>query len=82
MLVSLVLNSHLGQMTQDVLHLSVGPAAGFAAEVVEPLDAVEEVVAIEVGHISQCLHVQWKYCVGERTGMGKWGKESWGIHTQ
>jgi len=41
---SLVLNGNLGQVTDDVLHLSVGMASLRAAKIVEPADLVKEVV--------------------------------------
>ena len=41
---SLVLDSNLGEMADDVLHLGVSLASLGTAEVVEPLDVVEEIV--------------------------------------
>lgn len=44
LVVALVLDGNLAEMTQDVLHLGVGSAAALAAEVVEPCNLVHEVV--------------------------------------
>ena len=44
LVVALVLDSDLGEMAEDVLHLSIASAAALTAKIVEPFDLVHQVV--------------------------------------
>lgn len=44
LVIPLMLNGNLAEMTKNVLHLGVGSGSGFTAQVVQPCDAVHEVV--------------------------------------
>ena len=44
LIVTLMLDSDLSEVTKDVLHLGVGSASAFAAKVIEPCNFVHEVV--------------------------------------
>ena len=44
LIVALMLDGDLAEMTDDVLHLGIATATALAAEVVEPFDLVHQVV--------------------------------------
>ena len=44
LIVALVLDGDLAEMTDDVLHLGIAAATALAAEVIEPFDLVHQVV--------------------------------------
>ncbi len=44
LVVPLVLNGDFAEVTENVLHLGVGSGSGFTAQIVEPRDAIHQVV--------------------------------------
>lgn len=44
LIVALVLDGDLAEMTDDVLHLGIAAATALAAEVIEPFDLVHQIV--------------------------------------
>ena len=44
LVVALMLDRHLAEVTDDVLHLGIATAAALAAEVIEPRDLVHQIV--------------------------------------
>ena len=56
LIITLMLNCHFAEMSDDVLHMSIRSAAGFATKVVQPLDLVHEEVNNgndDLGYISK-----------------------------